>query len=220
MAIRGTGRENTVSLVQMKGAGPCAAVAIATIRPISKAINWFHGARHHLLKGRIPAHLYLRPKIAPDYTLCARNRLVSWVGTPVAMASKQRKFLFFRKHEVLIDIIAKQLFCTDRLLLIVHKDNHMKKLLALGAALSLISAQAFAQTAQTPAAGSAPATAAPAAAAPVAAAPAAAGPLAGLSAATGLSTAALVAVGVGVAAVAVTVADSDSSTAHSTTTHH
>lgn len=91
----------------------------------------------------------------------------------------------------------------------------MKKFLALSAALSLVSAQAFAQTAQTPAT-SAPATA------PAATAPAATGPLAGLSAATGLGAPALVAIGVAVAATAAIVADNnnDSTTTHSTTTHH
>lgn len=83
----------------------------------------------------------------------------------------------------------------------------MKKFLALSAALTLVSAQAFAQTAQTqnsPA--PAPAT----------------GPLAGLSATTGLSTGALVAIGVSIAAVAAVVADNnnDSTTTHTTTTHH
>jgi hypothetical protein len=103
---------------------------------------------------------------------------------------------------------------TNRFLLIVDKENHMKKFLALSVALTLVSAQAFAQTAQTQNAGSAPA--APAAAAP------ATGPLAGLSAATGLSTPALVAIGVSIAAVAAVVADNnnDATTTHSTTTHH
>jgi hypothetical protein len=88
----------------------------------------------------------------------------------------------------------------------------MKKFLALSVALTLVSAQAFAQTSQTPA---------DSATAPAAAAPAT-GPLAGLSAATGLSTPALVAIGVSIAAVAAVVADNnnDATTTHSTTTHH
>ena len=92
----------------------------------------------------------------------------------------------------------------------------MKKILALSAALSLVSAQAFAQTAETPAAPNNAATA------PVVAAPVATGPFATLSAKTGLSTGALVAVGVAVAATVAIVAgnDDDSTTTHASTTHH
>jgi hypothetical protein len=102
----------------------------------------------------------------------------------------------------------------NRYLLIVDKENHMKKFLALSVALSLVSVQAFAQTAQTQDASSAPA--------PAAAAPAATGPLATLSAKTGLSTPALVAIGVSIAAVAAVVADNndDATTTHHTTSHH
>jgi len=87
----------------------------------------------------------------------------------------------------------------------------MKKFLALSVALSLVSVQAFAQTQD---ANSAPA--------PAAAAPAATGPLATLSAKTGLSTPALVAIGVSIAAVAAVVADNndDATTTHASTTHH
>jgi len=90
----------------------------------------------------------------------------------------------------------------------------MKKFLALSVALSLVSVQAFAQTAPTQNAGTLPA--------PAPATAPATGPLASLSNATGLSTPALVAVGVTVAAVAAVIADNnnDSTTTHATTTHH
>ena len=97
----------------------------------------------------------------------------------------------------------------------------MKKILALSAALTLVSAQAFAQTAETPAQ-STDATTAPAAAAPVAT-----GPFASLSAKTGLSNGAMVAIGVAIASTVAIVAGNDDDTTtshapttHSTTTHH
>jgi hypothetical protein len=91
----------------------------------------------------------------------------------------------------------------------------MKKLLALSAALSLVSVQAFAQTAETPA---------PAAAPVAETAPASTNPMARLQNATGLTPGALVAVGVAVAATIAIVADngddSTTTTHHATTTHH
>jgi hypothetical protein len=81
----------------------------------------------------------------------------------------------------------------------------MKKLIAISAILSLVSAQALAQS-TTDTAATQPAPAAPA--------------QTGFMASTGLSTGALVAIGVAVAAVAVAASDSDSTTSHSATTHH
>jgi hypothetical protein len=93
-----------------------------------------------------------------------------------------------------------------------NKELNMKKLIAISAILSLVSAQALAQsTTDTAAAQPAPA-AAPA--------PAPTGFMSGVTGATGLSTGALVAIGVAVAAVAVAASDSGSSTAHHSASGH
>ncbi|HEX9171195.1 MAG TPA: hypothetical protein VF861_00880 [Telluria sp.] len=97
----------------------------------------------------------------------------------------------------------------------------MKKIIAISAILSLVSAQALAQstvTDQTPAQPQAAPAAVVAESAP---APAQTGFMSRVNGTTGLSNGALVAIGVAVAAVAVAASDSGSTTAHhGATTHH
>jgi hypothetical protein len=98
------------------------------------------------------------------------------------------------------------------------KDFNMKKIIATGAILSLLSAPVFAQEAATTAAGQTGTAATGTAATGTAAGTT--GGFFGTTAVAGLSTGTLVAIGVAVAAVAVAASDSDSTTNHSTTTHH
>jgi hypothetical protein len=93
-----------------------------------------------------------------------------------------------------------------------NKELNMKKIIAISAILSLVSAQALAQS-STDTTATQPA--------PVAAAPASTGFMSSVNSTTGLSNGALVAIGVAVAAVAVAASDSGSTPAHhAAPTHH